>query len=83
MSLFDIFQSSLLNNSIAFTNSYIIWKSGIHHERAMIEFSLENLPFSGNVIIKIKKFCFVGGINEIIDLISNFEVKENDIRFLK
>ena len=49
MSLFQIFRSCLLNNSIAFSNCYVIWKLGKKEERAFLEFSLETLPFNGNV----------------------------------
>ncbi len=49
MSLFSIFQTSLLNNSSALNNSYILWKLGKGQEVASIEFSIEKMPFNGNV----------------------------------
>ena len=50
MSLFNVFQTSLLNNSSAFNNSYILWKLRKAEEKALLEIYMEKMPFEGNVL---------------------------------
>jgi hypothetical protein len=49
MSLFHVYKTSLLNNSAAYSNAYVLWKAGKAEENASLEFYQENLPFKGNV----------------------------------
>ncbi|KAH0466265.1 hypothetical protein IEQ34_006368 [Dendrobium chrysotoxum] len=68
--------SPLLTDLYQFTMAYAYWKAGKHHDRAVFDLYFRKNPFGG-------EYTVFGGLEECIRLIANFELKEEEISFLR
>ncbi|XP_020577758.1 nicotinate phosphoribosyltransferase 2-like isoform X2 [Phalaenopsis equestris] len=68
--------SPLLTDLYQFTMAYAYWKAGKHQDRAVFDLYFRKNPFGG-------EYTVFGGLEECIRLIANFELKEEEISFLR
>uniref|UniRef100_A0A0K0F5Y2 Nicotinate phosphoribosyltransferase n=1 Tax=Strongyloides venezuelensis TaxID=75913 RepID=A0A0K0F5Y2_STRVS len=66
----------LLTDYYQLTMCYAYWKSNIHEDEAVFDVFFRNNPFSG-------EYTIFAGLNDVIDFVKNFKLKENDIEYLK